>query len=269
MTDKNSNKKNQIRQENEELKKKMEEEFGAASQWSSPDLSPEMENDFLKHIMEFENAWKNTKKTTVYEFLGKPVFRRVENLQPEEISAELERMYTLMEKNQISLDTICEVPDDELYRFITEELFNEEIDDVRIEGMMSCYTYEEFHPNHEYDLNRYANDFIQSYLDKTSYDYLHEISSDASKSDWHKHFRDAFSRFDVQKFEIESLNYNLETAKAEVGFECDIQAKVEGASDLFRFVGKGKFGFVHQWDFWYVDSVEFPKPYNESSAVRN
>ena len=71
MDDTNPNKKNDLQRENEELKKKLEEEFGAANGWTNPDLPPEMENEFLNHIMAFENAWKDAKRITLYEFLGK------------------------------------------------------------------------------------------------------------------------------------------------------------------------------------------------------
>lgn len=46
-----------------------------------------------------------------------------------------------------ALDFLCDVDDAEAYRFITEELMDEEIDDIRIEGLRHCFIYEEFHPN--------------------------------------------------------------------------------------------------------------------------
>lgn len=260
MENTNPNKRNRLRNENEELKKKLEEEFGAVKGWTNPDLPPEMENEFLNHIMAFENAWKDAKQITLYEFLGKPTYRTLDELQPEDITTELERIYSLMLEHQVRLDTICEVSENELYRFITEELFLEEKDDMRVPSMMSSYIYEEFYPNHEYDLNRHTQDFLNSYLDKTSEYYLHFLSSEAEKQEWHSLFRETFSRFELRKLEVTSVNFNLETEKAQVVFECDIEAAVDGSSDLFRYTGKGKLNFVYQWDFWTVDLVEFPKP---------
>lgn len=269
MENANPNKKNDLHRENEELKKKLEEEFGAANGWTNPDLPPEMENEFLNHIMAFENAWKDAKRITLYEFLGKPAFRRIDELQPDEISTELERIYSLMLEHQVRLDTICEVSDYELYRFITEELFLEEKDDMRVPGMMSGYIYEEFYPNHEYDLNRHSEEFLNSYLDKTSERYLHYLNSEAEKQQWHTHFRDTFSRFELRKSEIINVSFNLETEMAQVDFECDFTAQVEGSRDVFQFAGKGKINFVYKWDYWTVDSVEFPKPHNGLSGIQN
>ena len=260
MENTNPNKRNRLRDENQELKKKMEEEFGASKGWTNPDLPSEMENEFLNHIMAFENAWKDAKRITLYEFLGKPSYRPLDELQPEEISTELERIYSLMLEHQVRLDTICEVSDNELYRFITEELFLEEKDDMRVPGMMSSYIYEEFHPNHEYDLNRHTEEFIKSYMDKTSEYYLIFLNSEAEKQEWHTHFRDTFSRFELLKFEVASISFNLETKKAQVEFECDIKAEVDGSSDIFRYTGKGKLNFDYQWDFWSAESVDLPKP---------
>ena len=164
-----------------------------------------------------------------------------------------------MNENQVCLDTICEVEDKELYRFITEELFQEEIDDMRIPGMFSHYTYEEFHPNHEYDLQRYTTEFIQSYLNKSSEFYIHELSSEATSLNWHNQFRDSFSAFKLETLEIIDLHFDLETALARVDFYCDFNATVEGSNNTLKFTGKGMLNFVHQWDFWYVNSVSFPK----------
>lgn len=259
--DPNRKKKSSIKQENEELRKKIQDEFGGMH-WSNPDsnLPPELENEFLNHIMEFEKYFQNREITTVYEFLGKPTYKKLEDLKPEEISDELDKLYDLLYENQISLDTICEVSDEELYRFITKELFFEEKDDMRIPGMTSHYTYEEFHPNHAYDIQQHAEEFFKSYLNKNSEFYDTFLSSEAQKQDWHKSFRTTFSHFEIEKFEIVNFEYSLETEAGIVIFSCDTKATVDGSRDVFRIQGNGKMDFVFQWDFWSIDKLELPKP---------
>jgi hypothetical protein len=39
-----------------------------------------------------------------------------------------------------------------LYRFIAEELFFHEMNNVRVKGMVTCFIYEEFHPNAKLDI---------------------------------------------------------------------------------------------------------------------
>ncbi|MBK6536623.1 MAG: hypothetical protein IPG09_02205 [Ignavibacteria bacterium] len=45
-----------------------------------------------------------------------------------------------MEENGIVLDTLCDYEDEVIYKFITEELFREETNNIRIEGMRHCFT---------------------------------------------------------------------------------------------------------------------------------
>ncbi|MFZ4725882.1 MAG: hypothetical protein ACOYMD_10595 [Paludibacter sp.] len=252
-------KRNRLRTENEEKKKKIEEEFGAGFWGKSEDseLSPELESQFLDHIMSFENAWKDAKQTTLYEFLGKPSYRKPEELSPDEIHDELNRLNELMEQHQVELDTICEVSEQELYRFITEELFSKEIDDMHIPGMITHYTYEEFHPNHEHDIRQHSVSFVSSYLNKESDYYSSFLSGIAQKDDWHLHFRQAFSSFHLNDFSIKKLEFD--TKKAKVQFECNFVGKVEGSPDSLLFKGNGEMRLIFQWDFWCVDKIQFPK----------
>ncbi len=157
-----------IRIENEEKKKQLTEEHGAffGNMNNDSDLPPEIESQFLDHIMAFENAFQSAERISVYDFLEQPTFRKVEELTNAEVTQELERIMKLMSRKMVSIDTLCEVDDRELYRFITEELFLEEKDDMMIPGMMTHYTYEEFHPNHEHDIREHSIEFLNSYLNR-------------------------------------------------------------------------------------------------------
>lgn len=247
---------NRIREENEEKKKKLIEEQGAYFSNMSNELPPEIESEFLNNIMAFENAYQTTKRIVLYDFLDKPSYRRVEDLMDDEIADELNRLVGLMNEQQVCLETLCDVDDRELYRFITEELFLEEIDDMHIPGMNSTYIYEEFHPNHEYDIRNHSFDFINSYLDKENDFYLYVMTSESQKADWHLHFRQSFSSFQLNAFSITELEFDDE--KATVLFECDILGKVEGSMESLHFVGKGELNLLYQWDYWGIDSVELP-----------
>ena len=248
-----------LQQANEEKKKKLTEEFGAhfGSMNDSNDLSPDIESQFLDNIMAFEDAWKDSKQITLHEFLGQPRYTKSEDLTDGEISKELNRINDLMHKHQVSLDTLCEVSDRELYRFITVELFQQEIDDMHIPGMITHFTYEEFHPNHEYDIRNHSKDFVSSYLNKENDFYTHLLTSESEKKDWHVHFRQAFSSFSLDKFEITELEYDKE--KAKVQFYCNLTGNVEGSSESLRFVGNGEILLLLQWDYWCISSITLPQ----------
>jgi hypothetical protein len=251
---------NSLRKENEEKRRKLSEEYGAVfgSMSGNAELPPEIESQFLDGIMAFENSWKDVKQVSLYKFLENPPYRRLEELNDTEISTELVRLLKIMNEHQVGLDTICEVTDKELYRFITEELFQHEIDDMHIPGMMTNFIYEEFHPNHEHEIRRHSTEFMQTYLDKESEYYTTFLSVEATKNDWHKYFRNAFGSLQLRKFKINDLNYNLEANTGMVDFECDFIAKVADSHEQFQFRGNGSFQMAYQWDFWCIDAVEFP-----------
>lgn len=248
-----------IRAANEEKKKKLTEEHGAlySNMSTGNELPPEIESLFLDNILSFENAFQHAKQVQLYDYLGNPPYRKLEELNEDDLADELERITQILDEHQVNLTTICEIHDRELYRFITEDLFLEEIDDMHVPGMFTNFIYEDFHPNHEYDIRENSYDFIGSYLDKENDHYKHLLSSEAEKADWHLHFRQAFSSFQLHSFSIVELNFDTE--KAELQFECDFDAKIEGSVESLHFSGVGILSLLYQWNYWCIDSVKFPK----------
>ena len=104
--------------------------------------------------------------TTVHSILGLPFFKSVSEIPDDEIEGTLNEAMVFLGEHNIALDTLCEVDTRELYRFITEELLVLEITDIRIEGMMHHFTYEEFHPNYPYDIKNRCTEFINYIADK-------------------------------------------------------------------------------------------------------
>lgn len=250
---------NRLRAENEEKKRKMTEEYGAFFSGSQPgcELSPEIESQFLDNIMAFENAFDSGEPQPLYDFIGCPPFRKPEDVPDAEMPGELDRVLGLLNDHQVLVDTICDVPDRELYRFITEELFWEEMYGMQIPGMNTHFIYEEFHPNHEHDIQRQSIDFMRFYLDKENDIYLQELTSKAQKEDWHVHFRQAFSSFRLNDFCVVELKFDTE--KATVQFECDFVANIEGDSGALRFEGTGEFVLLCEWGYWNIDAVRLPR----------
>lgn len=110
------------------------------------ELDPELESIYLSQVEEFERQWKGRKLTTVLEFLGKPEVKPVDGLRPEEMQRELERIYGIMAEHSMHLDTINKIPIEELYAFVSGPFMQEEMNDMRIPGMMHGFIYEEFFP---------------------------------------------------------------------------------------------------------------------------
>ncbi|MBL4657172.1 MAG: hypothetical protein JKX73_04170, partial [Flavobacteriales bacterium] len=142
---------------------------------SDSKLSSEAESQWLDYMQQFEDSYKKCKQIAVYDLLGRPEYRRISEIPDGEINAELGKIVDLLGNSGICLDTLCEVADRELYRFITEELFPYETDDMKVEGMVQHYIYEEFHPNNDYYIRRTWAEFMGGLLDKErsfNLDYL-------------------------------------------------------------------------------------------------
>jgi hypothetical protein len=250
---------NRLQMENEEKKKQLSDEFGAdfGGMTGENELSPELENQFLDNILNFENAFQSAIRIKIYDFLEQPAFQKAEELSDAQIVEELDRLIELLGSKRMRVDTICDVDEREMYRFITEELFQEETDDIDIPGMFKCFTYEEFHPNHKYDIERHAIDFFHFYLNFENDFYKSFLTKKTEEADWHFHFRHAFSSFQVINFSIKSLTFDTE--KAVVQFECDFVGTVEGDISSLRFEGMGEMKLLYQWDYWCIDSINLPK----------
>lgn len=240
--------------------KKMKLTLEHCASFSNPsensELNPHIEAQFLDNIEQFEKAYDNCKRISVYDFIGKPEYRNTDDIPDGEIYSELKKINNVMNEKGIYLDTLCEVDDRVLYRFITEELFLHETDNIRVAGMSHNFIYEEFHPNHEYDIRSHSNDFIESYLDKESDFYTTFLTKEAENDNTLKNFRDAFKSFSLNRFEIKSISFDEENAN--VIFEINFTGTIEEKGETQNFSGEGSLALLYKYDFWCIQSVKFP-----------
>jgi hypothetical protein len=114
-------------------------------------LPPELEAEWLNQIEEFEEKYENAKQIPLLEFIGSPITKKLNEINNYELITEYNQLENLFEENGIYIDFPETLDLQERYRFISEELSNEIIDDIRIQGMENHFIYEEFHPSE--DLN--------------------------------------------------------------------------------------------------------------------
>ncbi len=139
-------KENPPRFQNEVRKLKLQAETGAKF-FTDPDkLSARQEADFLDYIKAFNKAAEEKEFRKVGEILGNPVFPDPQSIEEENLAIHLEKAYQLLNENNISLDVLYNVPDEEIYRFIVEDLMEYEMSVIDVPGVVSCFTYEEFYP---------------------------------------------------------------------------------------------------------------------------
>lgn len=258
--------------DNELKKKELEEKYGAHFSDKSS-LQPEVESEWLNSIEAFEDQLENAERITVYEYLKKPAFKKV--LENEgELSVELDYLFQLLHKGNISLDTLCEVDDEEIYRFITEELFDYEVDNMAIPGMTMCFTYEEFHPNAKLDIEQAFEYFFNGTMGKMKniggdgYDMTYVdienyknaaglILKKQQVTSKINNFLSSFDSFQIISNEINDLSVDEEKQKAQIHFTIIYNGIIEKSKDTFQFKGKGCFKLKPSeyggWDIYNID----------------
>ena len=164
-----------LRIENEILKLKLQAEKGAVF-GDSNDLPADIEHSFLQNVQQFEDAWKDAKQVKVYELLGNPDYKKESELTDIEIKTELKKLFDLLENNNILLAVLGDYDPRIIYKFITEELFEHETDDVQLPGMTKNFTYEEFHPNHKMDIHARAIEFLSDWFEQKFNEYSWELN---------------------------------------------------------------------------------------------
>lgn len=210
-----------LRIENDILKLKLQAEHGAFFGGGAEDLPPEIENEFLMNVQKFEEAWKDVRYVTVYDFIGRPPFKPETGLSDEEIKTETERLTVIMNAKDVFLTVQGQYEPRIVYKFITEELFAHETDDMQLPGWTKNFTYEEFHPDHPAELRKTAEQFLKHWFERKFDEDSIELDGQLITG-----YGAVFSRAEV----VEKLNAHLseygEILKydhmiGEVGFECD------------------------------------------------
>ncbi len=258
--------------ENEFKKLKLALEHGMdlSKPLSDSGLPPEIEGQFLDYVQQWEDEMAKGKMILIYDLIGKPEFKKEAELDDEAISAELERLMGLLHANSLHLDTISEVADRELYRFITEELFNKETNDIKIEGMMHCYIYEEYHPNHEHDIKSRCRELIIQITDKEDnkeqepWSLTDTVSCDGkeyTKEELSKKlllFRDSFSSFTIHELEFTTIHIDEAITLADVIAHIHYSGVIDGSHETIDFEGECRFGLKREEEWWMIDSFEVP-----------
>ena len=237
-------------------KLKLEIENDAVFGNGDKNLPPEIENQFLDYVQNFESQYENAKQITVFEKIGSPVFNNANELNPEELEIELEKIEELLHQHNMVLDVHCDYENEVLliYNFITTELFQHEIDDMHLPGMTTHFTYEEFHPNHKDDIGRYSAEFWQDFL-KNDNDFFMENTIKGMDNETELlSFKNSFSEFEFQSYSIKKIEFSLENEIALAELELEFNAKIDNHKKI-EFKGISKLDFKFEYGYWYVKSA--------------
>ena len=143
------NNEDRIKAEYDFLKMKLMLERGATFYEEKGDLPRDLEHHFLTHVPALEKQIDEQKTIRLIEKLGNPVHFKPTNETPEsEFEKAWKELSGYMQEYGVFVDVYTpNISAKELYRFSIEELFNEEILDLNLPGLMLHFIYDDFHPN--------------------------------------------------------------------------------------------------------------------------
>jgi len=262
------NAEDKLKAENTMLKFKLGLEHGMQMH-EGGDMSPEIENKWLKSVYEFEQQHKDAKPVKVYDHIGRPAFMKCDELSAVELGNERQRIQSIMAENGVELDCICEYDDATIYRFITEELFEHEMDDIRITGMTYHFIYEEFHPNHEHDLRRHTTMFVNSIFGRQwnaefdgmiferSVTFSGRQYSRAEMSSIVQAFQNTHSFFHMKAIDVNQVFIDGENLKADVRATLSVSGKRKFGGTV-EYAGVCAFQYKRVNDYWSVTGFHIP-----------
>lgn len=138
-------------------REQLQDDYGMVADYTAPDISPELENEFLDHVLEFERQFEENKRITVRERIGNPPIIPLDEVPPERMTEYVDALLELMEAHGIVVDLLGDFYAGEVYRLVTEELLDEEMDDIRIPGMHTHFDFS----TPEYDAHMWLDFFVR------------------------------------------------------------------------------------------------------------
>ncbi len=257
----------QLRDENAFLKMKLMLEHGAQFiDKGKTDIPPELENFFLQNVAAFEEQFSKQETTTVFEAVGKPIhFKPVEEIPEEDFADAWGELKAHLNKYGIDLSfRTYNVDERELYRFTVEELFKEEIILLNLPGWNYNFTYDEFHPDLEYEAIHAANEAMRAIFRTSPLEHRHQFFENNLKLNSYQSLtRETFLRI-LNRFK-ESFDEIIYTSNTGVKGQIEENsARVTGkfrikcvSGDLrIPFKGVWKVDLVLEDKFWRVTGIE-------------
>lgn len=150
-----------LNEQNKKKRKEIEKKYDASfSKPDDSDLSPALESKFLNHIQQFEEQFEITEDIELIEYLGNPKFKKIEEINLQELEKEIEIVLSIYNENLVNVSDDSEVTAKDIYMFLTEELPKHVMQNMRISGMTTNFIYEEFHPSNKLDAKMAIEDTL-------------------------------------------------------------------------------------------------------------
>lgn len=225
-------------------------------------LPPEVEAKFLDNIMAFEKASTETDLKSVREVLDFPKLKPLEDLDDESVSAELEILLDMLMDHRMSFDTLYPVDDKEVYRFITEELMDEMVQVLDVDGFFFNLIYEDFYPNPEEDVKSVVRDFIGSMaLLEEEGMVMHLVNPVKNQGYLEDNYimesriLEVMRDVDMEHYEVTFVKVELTDDAAEITCEIEIESKFQDVKEVPVHIAL--FGLEYDSE-WLINRFDLP-----------
>lgn len=155
-----------LKAESEILKLKIELDGSSVYEISDASVSSaESEYMWLHRLYEYEKIYKKSGVSKIYDFVGRPSFKALNELGATDVEPALLELLEVMRQKGIELTWDEDsYKANSIYQFIIDELFPFEVSHSmgNREGDVWMFCYEDFHPNHKNDLHRYATEYLNA-----------------------------------------------------------------------------------------------------------
>ncbi len=258
-----------LQMENQLLELKLKAEFGAET-FSCGDIPADVENAFLKNVLEFEKNYLQSGETKICDILGNPILKLETELSDPDFESDLEMVNSMLLKNNITVDFGGSYNTRTKYKFITEELLEESIFHAGIPGMMMHFIYEVFHPDHKIDLEIKSEKFISAWFEQDSDKLLWELAdviilpegSSLKKDQLQKKLQNTFDRyilFSDCKYVIADVSFevNDDTGMAFAEGVISYNALMTN-HEAIAIQGPFKLYYCLEYGWWDICYFEFP-----------
>jgi len=108
--------------------------------------------DFMNEVKKFEQEHTNAKLSNVYRKIGSPKFKKLADVKKDKLDEEYKKLVLLLDEHNIIVHFHNDYAVSEKYRFITEEIFKEAVEeDKKNKNAHISFIYEDFHPEADDD----------------------------------------------------------------------------------------------------------------------
>jgi hypothetical protein len=192
-------------------------------------------------------------------------------LDDKSVRKEYKRLEKLLKKNSIAIDFLRERDDRLKYEFIIEELFDHE-GGGGFPGMTMHYIYEEFHPDHEMDIDKTTRDFMRDWFRREFNEYSLALDREfvlpdrkiLSREDTIKKMQtvfDCFTEFKNEQIAIREIKFELyDESESGMGHSegaVRYDAVME-SGEVVHFEGPFKLYMCYRFGGWAICYFVFP-----------